>query len=234
MKCYHIEARDLPDAWFQAVDLCYRNGRNYVITEGSYAGQQRRELDYVTIHVNYPQTRPLLPDIPPQYGIPNPVSDDYVEQYLPYLMSSEVQENETYTYGSRLFGWDHSCNPSQIDEIIRKFRRGYGNNQACATIAIPADIHCSDPPCLRLVDFRIYSDEEPKRLHMITYWRSWDCWGGLPANLAGLAHLQEWIALEIGVEPGEMIASSKGLHLYDIYWPLAKIRLGESNGNSNP
>lgn len=236
MKCFHIEARDLSDAWFQAVDLCYFRGRNYTITEGSYAGQERRELDFVTVHIKYPQTRPLLPEIPPQYGIPNPVPEgmDYIDRYLPYLMTDEIKPGETYTYGSRLFSKTQvkssagiTTAPSQIEEIIAKFKRGHGNNQCCATIAIPSDVHCPDPPCLRMIDFRIYQDEEPKKLHLITYWRSWDLWGGFPANLAAIAHLQEYMALEIGVDPGEMIASSKGLHLYDMYWPLAKLRLAE-------
>jgi thymidylate synthase len=36
--------------------------------------------------------------------------------------------------------------------------------------------------------------------------------------------LKEYMASEIGVEDGEIIASSKGLHLYDYAWDLAKIR----------
>ena len=35
------------------------------------------------------------------------------------------------------------------------------------------------------------------------------------------------MAEEIGVENGEMIASSKGLHLYDYSWDLAKQRTGK-------
>ncbi len=32
------------------------------------------------------------------------------------------------------------------------------------------------------------------------------------------------MASSIGVEDGEIIASSKGLHLYDYVWELAKLR----------
>jgi thymidylate synthase len=235
MKCHHIEARDLPDCWFQAVDLCYSQGRDYTITEGSYTGQKRRELDFVTIHVTHPQTEPLLPEIPPQYGLPNPVPEgmDYIARYLPYLMTDRIEPGETYTYGNRLFaktqvvtGHGVAPAPSQIEEIIAKFKRGFGNNQCCATIALPSDVHSPDPPCLRLIDFRVYPGEEA--LHMVTYWRSWDCYCGMPANLAALAYLQEFVAMEIGIKPGEIIACSKGLHLYDMYWPLARARLGEN------
>jgi thymidylate synthase len=32
------------------------------------------------------------------------------------------------------------------------------------------------------------------------------------------------MAGEIGVEDGEMVAASKGLHLYDYVWELAQLR----------
>jgi len=237
MKCFHVEARDIPDAWFQLLDLCYQEGRDYLVGEGSYANSQfRRELDYVTCHIKYPQTRPLLPEIPPGLGIPNPVPEgmDYIDRYLPYLLTDHVEANESYSYGSRLFGEVgivrfpggaiHNIQKSQVEEVIDKFKRGYTNNQACMTIAQPSDIHLSDPPCCRSIDTRIYPDEE--KLHFIIYFRSWDLYSGLPANLAAIVHLQEYMANEIGVEPGELICSSKGLHLYSMYWPLAATRLG--------
>lgn len=254
MRPINIEARDLPDAWFQCVDACYQQGRDYKITEGSYEGQTRRELDYITVHITHPHVRPLLPDIPPHLNIPNPVEDDYIAQYLPYLMTDERKEGEQYTYGERLFGptWAPIVSPEtsyhefghslqrmspQVEEVIAKFKRSFGNNQACMTIAQPSDIHLEDPPCLRQIDCRVYPatdgdrfqdypslDEE--KLHFCIYFRSWDLWGGFPANLAAIVNLQEYMADEIGVAPGEIIAASKGLHLYDHCWELAKCRLG--------
>jgi thymidylate synthase len=38
--------------------------------------------------------------------------------------------------------------------------------------------------------------------------------------------MKEYVASEIGVEDGELIALSKGLHLYDYTWDLAKISSG--------
>ena len=40
--------------------------------------------------------------------------------------------------------------------------------------------------------------------------------------LAAIQLLKEYIASEIGVDDGELIASSKGLHLYEYAWELAK------------
>mgnify|MGYP001619402690 CR=1 FL=1 len=83
LKPVLIEARDLPDAWFQCVAQILEVGNNYKITTGSYEGATRREFDYITVHVKHPGVRPLIPDIPPGLGIPPPTTMEYVEQYLP-------------------------------------------------------------------------------------------------------------------------------------------------------
>jgi thymidylate synthase len=213
MKLEFIEARDLPDAWFQCVCKILDVGNKYTVDRGSYEGQDRLEFDYITVHIKYPGVRPLLPDIPPALGIPNPVADGYLEEYLPYLMTSVKQPNEDYTYGERL--------EYQIQQVIEMYKRdGYGTNQACMSISMPTDIDLGDPPCLRSIDCRIMGD----KLHFVVYFRSWDLWNGFPANLGAIQLLKEYMSAEIGVEDGEIIASSKGLHLYDYIWELAELR----------
>jgi thymidylate synthase len=213
MELEFIEARDLPDAWFQCVYGILERGRTYTIDRGSYQGQKRLEFDYITVHIKYPGTKPLLPDIPPALGIPNPVAEGYLDQYLPYLMTSAKKEGEEYTYGEYL--------EPQISEVIRMYREdGYGTNQAYMTVGDRDTIHLSDPPCLRGIDTRIKED----RLHFVVYFRSWDLWNGFPANLGAIQLLKEYMADSIGVGDGEIIAASKGLHLYDYIWELAKLR----------
>jgi len=213
MQLEFIEARDLPDAWFQCVYQILEKGRTYIIDRGSFKGQKRLEFDYITVHIKFPGTRPLLPDIPPALGIPNPVAEDYLDQYLPYLMTSAKKEGEEYTYGQYL--------EAQIAEVIRMYREdGYGTNQAYMTVGDPQTIYYTDPPCLRGIDTRI----QDGKLHFIVYVRSWDLWNGFPANLGAIQLLKEYMAESIGVEDGEIIAASKGLHLYDYIWELAKLR----------
>jgi len=217
MELEFIEARDLPDAWFQCVYGILDRGRTYTIDRGSYQGQKRLEFDYITVHIKYPGTKPLLPDIPPALGIPNPVAEGYLDQYLPYLMTSAKKEGEEYTYGEYL--------EPQISEVIRMYREdGYGTNQAYMTVGDRDTIHLSDPPCLRGIDTRIKED----RLHFVVYFRSWDLWNGFPANLGAIQLLKEYMADSIGVGDGEIIAASKGLHLYDYIWELAKLRTMKS------
>lgn len=217
MHLEFIKARDLPDAWFQCVYQILDTGRTYTIDRGSYEGQKRIEFDYITVHIKYPGKRPLLPDIPPALGIPNPVDNDYLDQYLPYLMTSIKKEGEEYTYGEYL--------EPQIKEIIRMYREdGHGTNQAYMTVGDPKTLYLSDPPCLRGIDTRI----KDNKLHFVVYFRSWDLWNGFPANLGAIQLLKEYMADSIGVEDGQIIAASKGLHLYDYIWELAKLRTMKS------
>jgi len=213
MRLEFIKATTLSDAWFQCVYGILDNGKKYTIDRGSYKGQQRLEFDYITVHIKHPGVRPLLPEIPIQLGIPNPVDNDYLDQYLPYLMTSIKNPNEEYTYGSRL--------EYQIQLVIDMYKNdGYNTNQACMSVSMPSDINLDDPPCLRQIDTRISNG----KLHFIVYFRSWDLWSGFSANLGGIQLVKEYMAGEIGVEDGEIIASSKGMHLYNYAWELAKLR----------
>jgi thymidylate synthase len=85
-----------------------------------------------------------------------------------------------------------------------------------------SSIDLADPPCLRAIDTRI----RDQRLHFFVYFRSWDLWAGFPSNLAAIQLLKEYMASEIGVNDGELIAMSKGLHLYEYSWELARTTAG--------
>jgi thymidylate synthase len=149
---------------------------------------------------------------------------EYVNQYMRYWITDEREKEETYTYGERLTnpkinGVPLGVNP--IEEVVKMYQTaGSGTNQATMEVGMPQDIINSDPPCLRLIDTRVRYG----KLHFVVYFRSWDLWAGFPANLAGMQLLKEYMGQQIGVEDGEIIAVSKGLHLYDYTWDLAKLR----------
>jgi len=213
VKISVIEARDLPEAWFLCLRKTLTEGYEYKIDRGSYAGQHRKELDLVVVQVRNPGTRPLIPDVP--QGIPPPTSMEYVESYLPYLMTAHKGEGEQYTYGQYL--------EEQIPKVIKMYREdGFNTNQAFMAVGSKESISLSDPPCLRAIDTRIRDN----KLKFIVYFRSWDLWAGFPSNLAAIQLLKEYMAGEIGVDDGELIASSKGLHLYEYAWELARTAAG--------
>jgi thymidylate synthase len=205
-----IDTRDLAEAWFLCLRKTLTEGYEYKIDRGSYAGQRRKELDFVIVQVRNPGTRPLVPTVP--QGVPPPTSMEYVESYLPYLMTAHKGEGEQYTYGQYL--------EKQIPKVIEMYKEdGFNTNQAYMAVGDDQSINLPDPPCLRGIDTRIREG----RLHFIVYFRSWDLWAGFPSNLAAIQLLKEYMASEIGVDDGELIASSKGLHLYEYAWELARI-----------
>lgn len=96
--------------------------------------------------------------------------------------------------------------------------KGHRNNQTVLQIAHPTDMLLQDPPCLRQIQVRI----QDGKLHFFVYFRSWDLYNGFPANLGGIQILKQYMAEMIGVEDGEIIASSGGLHVYDYCFNLVK------------
>ncbi len=209
MEISVIDARDLSEAWFLCLGKTLTEGYEYKIERGSYVGQHRKELDFVIVQVRHPGTRPLIPDVP--QGVPPPTSMEYIENYLPYLMTAHKAEGEQYTYGQYL--------EKQIPKVIKMYKEdGYNTNQAFMTVGDSQSIDLSDPPCLRGIDTRVRDD----KLNFIVYFRSWDLWAGFPSNLAAIQLLKEYMSSEIGVGDGELIAMSKGMHLYQYAWDLAR------------
>ena len=213
-----IEATTIPDAWFSCVNRILDVGFKYQIQRGSYVGETRLELNWITILIKHPYAEPydlMLPEIPAYLNIPNPVAYGYVEQYMPYLMTNAKKEGEDYTYGSRIY--------QQIPYWIEILRKTPRTNQAVLQVARPEDCFLTDSPCLREIGLKIKDNQ----LIFYPSFRSWDLWNGMPANLAGIAVLQKYMADEIGVESGPICASSKGLHLYSYVEELAKLRVGK-------
>lgn len=208
-----VFAKTLEEAWQLVMWLCVRNGYDYKVEQGSYVGQIRRQLPHITIVVTEPWIKPLAPRMPEGLSIPPPTSDEKIENYfVEYLMSQELRPNEQYTYGSYIV--------PQLPRIIELLKVSRGmTNQACVTIGDRGSVNLSDPPCLKVVSFKVVSG----RLVMAVYFRSWDLFCGLPVNLGGLQLLKEYVLIELreaglGLRDGEIVAFSDRLHIYEQYF----------------
>jgi thymidylate synthase len=198
------------------------------------------EFDFVSVRIKKPAHQ-IIPIIPEGMNIPAPTDMDYIQGYLSYLLTGSKTETEDYTYGERLvapkvklkqivggkeMAQEMPLDVNQVEEVIKLYKeKGPGTNQATMEIGMPSDIKLLDPPCLRIIDTRVRYG----KLHFILYFRSWDLWGGFPSNLGGLQLVKQYMAEEIGVDDGEIIAVSKGLHLYDYAWDLAKLRTNKNS-----
>lgn len=221
MDIAFVEAFDLPDAWFTLLGRVLDDGREYAVDQGSFVGRRRKELEFVVLKVTNPGQRPLVPQMPPGVGVPPPTTMDYVEEYYhSYFVGSERQPHEEYTYGSYVH--------AQLLPLLEKYREGPNTNQGCITIGDASSIHLEHPPCLRLIDTRV----QDGRLDFVVYYRSWDLWAGFPVNMAGTQLLKEELALALEVEDGDILALSKGLHLWEHSWEWAECRLWRTSSES--
>ena len=214
MNITFLKVRDLNEAWWTCIRRVLTEGYEYTIDAGSYAGQKRKEFDLVVVQITNPSTRPLVPLTPE--GVPAPTTIEYVEKdYLPYLMTDIKGGNLIYTYGTDL--------EPQYSKVIELYKsEGFENNHCCMSVGNSNSINLEHSQCLRLIDTRVRYG----KLHYIVYFRSWDLYSGFPSNLAGIQLMKEAMANELGVEDGELIAFSKGLHLYDHHFDLGKMVVG--------
>ena len=209
MKYVAIHAFDCPDAWFKVLSAIWRKGNFFEVGYGSERSKTRK-LN-LSIEITRPENRPLVDDMAP-------CDMKYVQWYaLKYLWSGVIEE-ETYTYGSRL-----RKPVDQVEEAIKRYLNEQGDRQVTLTIRLPEDIQKRwkerkhEPPCLSLIDTEICENQ----LHLTCYFRSWDAYAGLPANIAGIQVFNEALVSEINrrgnlsIKTGKLIFHSKNCHIYE-------------------
>lgn len=96
MKVNFVAALDIPEAWWLCMRDVLATGYVYANQRGSFVGERRIEFDLAVVQIKCPWKRPLIPEVP--QGVPPPTTQEYVEGYLPYLMSGAKAENEEYCY----------------------------------------------------------------------------------------------------------------------------------------
>ena len=225
MQRYNIKAFDCPNAYRQVLNTIWYWGDIFTVGYGSEETETKKI--HVSIEITHPENRPLLDD-------KAPCDYKYVQEYaLTYLWAlPDKLDTSTYTYGGRL------REPiDQILEIINRFREERNDRQCTAVIRRPEDIFKfkreegktypdaggfvtispvepkmvkNDPPCLSLLDYEILDG----KLNCEAYFRSWDAYAGLPANIAGIQIVNEAIAAELEVVTGTLIFHSKNVHVY--------------------
>ena len=232
---FTLEAKTINDCWFKTLYYVLEQDEegNFLhayptglIQKGSYeGGQSRLQFRSYAAVIEYPD-QDFIVTMPPGLEGISPIEDPQkVHDYFHnYLIGTEIAEDETYTYGSRLM--------TKLWDVIGILEKTPITNQATIEIAKPEDSCTVDPPCLRLVSFKVIPDFDSggrflhlgSRLDMHVYLRSWDLYAGMPENLGGLSLLQQMVSDYIGIPVGRMFAYSDGLHLYKYQKELAKSR----------
>lgn len=213
-----IEATTLDDAYYKTILTTYldagQHTHTYKIDYGSFAGEGIRKQFYgLIISIEQPWVRPLAPIFPT--GISPTTSDDNIEKYFAtYIMNEEPDEHskEDYIYGT--FIYPHLPNvcalladtPNTNHAVVNI---GESLEKSPNLIGWVAKVY-EYPPCLRCIHWTVIDG----KLNINLFWRSWDLFAGMPENLGGLQLLNEYVAMEIGCEPGSIVAHSSGAHVY--------------------
>ena len=211
MNHYKITAYDIPDAWGKVLFKINECGTDFKVNVGSEVSNTKK-LN-LTLEIYHPEVRPLINDKAP---LDNNYLYDYFLRYL-WLTKEEAMDDSNYTYGDRL------RKPiNQIDEAINKYCNDIQNRQVTLTIRLPTDIINDEPPCLSLIDTEVIDNQ----MHLTCYFRSWDAYAGLPANIAGLQLFNEAFVNEINergnldIRTGKLIFHSKNCHIYSRQYPM--------------
>jgi thymidylate synthase len=229
LKHLKITAFDCPDAWFKALSAIWKEGDTFHVGFGSEETETKK-LN-LTIEIAHPENRPLVSD-------KAPCDFKYVQGYaLEYLWCGEMREDEVYTYGSRL------KDPiDQVEIAINRYVEEQQDRQITLVIRCPQDISKynndgtkSEPPCLSLIDTELIDGQ----MHLTCYFRSWDAYGGLPANIAGLQLFNEAFVSEINdrsglqLKTGKLIFHSKNCHIYQRQYGLVRELLEPKDNTKN-
>jgi len=229
MKHVKITAFDCPDAWFKAISAIWNQGDIFKVEYGSEETETKK-LN-LTIEIEHPENRPLLAN-------KAPCDMKYLTNYFATLlwMPKEKDNTSTYTYGDRL-----RLPVDQIDMAIERFITEPNDRQITLVIRTPEDIYKyqfpykenfesgnkHDPPCLTIIDLEILDG----KLHMTAYFRSWDAYAGLCANIGGLQLFNEQLVKDINesgrypfgkLETGKLIFHSKNCHIYKRQYKLVE------------
>jgi thymidylate synthase len=231
MLPFFLVAKTISDAWFQLIYNLFDNAYAQKIQKGSFENEQYR-LQYtgIAVYIEHPNLD-MVPTMPPGSGIPAPTTNEYIEDYfVNYLMNPGLSENETYTYGSRIQN-KMPNGGTQLERVIDMIKNTPLTNQAVIEIATPVDLDICygndgklDPPCLRLLDFKVIPTGDELVLTVSAYFRSWDLWAGFPTNLGGLELLKQFVASETCLKNGPMYVYSAGAHIYGYQEEIARLR----------
>jgi len=221
-----IKAFDIPGAWYRTLEEIWKNGEDFAVGYGSEVTMTRK-LN-LSIRITNPESRPLVAE-------KAPCDMKYINSYaLQYLWAGVKEEGETYTYASRL------REPvDQITQVIERYAEEPQDRQLTMVIRQPQDIQKTlegmkhEPPCLTVMDTELLDG----KMHLTCYFRSWDAYAGLPANVAGIQVFNEALVAELNARAGtdystgELVFHSKNCHIYSRLYDLVEqlIKPGEDS-----
>jgi len=198
-----ITYKTIEEAWFFSCKKVLTEGYKQKIERGSFVGHERSQFESLAFEIT--NGRPLTTSFKGKNITTEPQIEKYFQEHI---INLAVKYNEIYTYGERIHEY--------LSLIIKILKNEKNTNQAIIEVAKPDDAYLEDPPCLRVISWKVVNG----KLNLTSFWRSWDLCNGLPVNLGGLQLLNELVASETDLEVGKLICFSDGGHVYDMSYSM--------------
>ncbi|MFH1916547.1 MAG: thymidylate synthase [Nanoarchaeota archaeon] len=141
-----------------------------------------------------------------------------VEELQAIIFARKTIPTIQFTYGSRIFNFQEKIDQIH-DFIIPLLKSDPTSRRAVLTIFDPvkdAQIYNKEVPGLVSIYFKMHEG----KLTVTGTLRSNDYFIGWPTNVFQIYKLQEYVAHEIGVSPGELITISHSAHFFEEYTEL--------------
>lgn len=216
MKSVHVVEEHLPLAWERAVITCWQQGERFP-TEYDKAGDPNSRDVTALIHVTRPFDEPRI-----HRAFPGGLDD--LEKYRDEVLYGvhdhwidPAAGKWEYTYHERLRAYRVPQRGvfDQLAGVVEKLRAvPYTRRAQAVTWQVWNDANIDDPACLQRMWFRIADG----KLHMNIHIRSNDAFKAAFMNMFAFTELQQELAAEIGVEPGEYMHIADSFHIYGSYF----------------
>jgi len=193
---HFLQAYTLADMNELILNTVKKYGKNVYIKVGDQE-VLTRELIFCNTKILYPQNRSIATRTKWK-------NKKALEIYTNEVITDQIPEGFTYSYGSLMM------NPrNQIERVIEILRNDPNSRQATIMLGGGYCLWDKEPPCCRIVDFKIRQG----KLNMFLLFRSHDITAYFP-NLYAFTHLQQNIANQLNVQIGFAGCTSESLHLY--------------------
>jgi thymidylate synthase len=203
MSIVLIDAPSLGEAWMRVSRMILETGE---IT--AYDQQPTREIALMTIVVERPDSSdPVIAELGDPDWLAWMHENFFVQKDVPELGNAK-------SYAVRLFNYG-GTGRDQIAWVVDQLRADSARRSATITTFQPLT-DTTYIPCVSLLDFWLPDG----LLELIVYAHSLDFGKKAYGNLIELAHLQEHVARELGVEVGRLVIHCKSAHVYEPEWEL--------------
>jgi thymidylate synthase len=216
MKSIYIVEKSLPLAWEKATIACWQEGEGFP-TEYDKPGDPLSRDVLAVIHVTDPFEEPRI-----HRAIPAGLAD--LERYRAEVLYGvhdhwidPAAGKWEYTYHQRLFAYQVPGAGlfDQIAAAVAKLRSTPHTRRAQAvTWQVWNDVNVADPPCLQRLWFR----QAGGQLDMTCHIRSNDAFKAAFMNMYAFTELQQMVAGQLGVEPGQYVHVADSFHIYGSYF----------------